>query len=80
VDNIEVFSEDITEESAFKRIFSDELYAAFSNLTETQRKRIILYYFYDYTYEQIAEHEGCIKMPVKRSIDDAIKKLRKLLI
>ena len=32
------------------------------------------------TYEQIAEHEGCTKMPVKRSIDDAIKKLRKLLI
>ena len=80
VDNIEVFSEDITEESAFKRIFSDELYAAFSKLTETQRKRIILYYFYDYTYEQIADHEGCTKMPVKRSIDDAIKKLRKLLI
>lgn len=40
----------------------------------------LLYYFYDYTYEQIAQLDRCTKMPVKRSIDDAIKKLRKLLI
>jgi len=80
MDSIETFSEDITEESALKRILSEELHAALPELTEVQRKRVILYYFYDYTYEQIAQLDGCTKMPVKRSIDDAIKKLRKLLI
>ncbi len=80
MDNIEAFSEDITEESVLKRILSEELHAALPELTEVQRKRVILYYFYDYTYEQIAQLDGCTKMPVKRSIDDAIKKLRKLLI
>lgn len=80
MDNTESFSEDITEESAIKRILSEELHAALPELTEVQRKRVFLYYFYDYTYEQIAQLDGCTKMPVKRSIDDAIKKLKKLLI
>lgn len=31
------------------------------------------------TYDQIAVIEGCTKMPVKRSIDQALQKLKKEL-
>lgn len=45
-------------------------------LPETQRRRLVRYYFYNLTYEQIAELERCTPMPIKRSIDRAVKKLR----
>ena len=40
---------------------------------------VFLYYFHDLTYEQIAKIEHCTIMPVKRSIDRAIIKLRQIL-
>ena len=80
MDHIEPIAGDSIEDVVINRILSDRLLSDLAELTELQRKRVLLYYFYDYTYEQIAEHEGCTKMPVKRSIDDAIKKLSKLLI
>ena len=53
-----------------------ELHKAIDMLPEVQRRRLLLYYFGGYTYEQIAQMEGCTKMAVKFSIDIAIKKLR----
>jgi len=38
-----------------------------------------LYYFGEFTYEQIAAMEGCTIMPVKRSIDAGLEKLKKFL-
>ena len=49
---------------------------AIDMLPEVQRRRLLLYYFGGYTYDQIAQMEGCTKMAVKFSIDIAIKKLR----
>lgn len=80
MDHMEPIAGDSIEDVVINRILSDRLLAALAELTELQRKRVLLYYFYDYTYEQIAKLDGCTKMPVKCSIDDAIKKLRKLLI
>ena len=45
-------------------------------LPEVQRRRFRLYFDYGLTYEQIGKIEGCSKMPVKRSIDRAIEKIR----
>ena len=64
------------EETVFQRVEADKLYQAITRLPEKQRRRLVLYYFGGFTYERIAEMEGCTIMPVKRSIDAAIKNLK----
>lgn len=65
------------EEIVFRNIQIENLHRAIRTLPEIQRRRLILYYFEGMTYDQIAKKEGCTKMPVKRSIDGAIAKLKK---
>ena len=72
--------EESVEETVLRSIEYERLHRAISELPETQRRRLILYYFEGLTYEQIARMEGCTIMPVKRSIDSAIKKLKLLFI
>ena len=67
------------EEIALQHFQNEQLHTAIAQLPEKQRTRLILYYFGERTYEQIAEMEGCTIMPVKRSIDAALKKLKKIL-
>lgn len=67
------------EETAMQHIQSETLHKAIAALPEKQRHRLILYYFGELTYEQIAELEGCTISPVKRSIDAAIEHLKKVL-
>ena len=58
-------------------VFENEmLLKAICDLTETQRKRLLLYYYEYLTYEQIAKIEGCTKMPVLRSIKKAEEKIK----
>ena len=59
-----------------KKIQIEALHTAMKTLPEMQRRRMQLYYFEGMTYEQIAKKEGCTKMPIKRSIDRAIEKIR----
>lgn len=40
------------------RIMYQELHTAIAQLPEIQRRRVLLYYFGGYTYEQIAQMEG----------------------
>ena len=70
--------EESVEETVLRSIEYERLHRAISELPERQRRRLILYYFEGLTYEQIARMEGCTIMPVKRSIDSAIKKLKLL--
>ena len=65
------------EEPVSRSIEYELLHKAISKLPETQRRRLLLYFFGELTYEQIAELEGCTKRAVKFSIDLAIEKLRK---
>lgn len=65
------------EEMVLKNILTKKLHKAIKTLSPIQRRRLILYFYEGMTYEQIAKKEGCTKMPVKRSIDAAIGKLRK---
>ena len=58
---------------------NEQLHRAIAQLPEKQRTRLILYYFGELTYEQIAEMEGCKYQTVQESIYAALKKLKKIL-
>lgn len=47
------------------------------NLSETQKRRVIKYFFYNKSFEKIAEEEGVDFSSVRESVNGAIKKLRK---
>ena len=68
------------EEAAFQRAEVETLRQAISKLPEKQRRRLVLYYFCDLTYEQIAEMEGCKYQTVQDTIYTALKNLKKILI
>jgi RNA polymerase sigma-70 factor (ECF subfamily) len=61
---------------AFDSQLNEQLRLAIQGLTEIQRRRFVLYHEFGLTYEQIAEMEGCTKMPVIRAIDRAEEKIR----
>lgn len=65
------------EEIVFRNVQTEKLHKAIKKLPEVQKRRLILYFFDGLTYEQIAKREGCTKMPIKRSIDTALEKLKK---
>jgi len=67
------------EETVAQRMVLEELYRAIAQLPEKQRNRLVLYYFGEFTYQQIAEMEGCTKRAVKFSVDCALDKLKKIL-
>ena len=46
-------------------------------LSETQKRRIIKYFFYNQSFEKIADEEGVDFTSVRESVNSAIKKLRK---
>ena len=64
------------EEGVYRKIMYNQLHTAIGKLPDIQRRRGLLHYFGGFTYERIAEMEGCTKMAVKFSINIAVKKLR----
>ncbi|MBE6141156.1 MAG: sigma-70 family RNA polymerase sigma factor [Firmicutes bacterium] len=62
-----------------ENIINEKLYDAIKSLTETQKRRIILYYFEDKKLEEIAQMEKCSIASVKESINASIAKLKKIL-
>ena len=72
------YKEESLEETVSRCIEYELLHKAISKLPETQRRRLLLYFFGELSYEQIAKLEGCTKMAVKGSVDIALKKLKKL--
>ncbi len=58
---------------------SEKLREAIDLLPQTQRTRLLLYYFGGKTYQQIAEMEGCTHHAVMKSVSAAIKTLKKFL-
>ena len=67
------------EDHVYRRIMYQELHRAIAQLPAVQRRRLLLYYFGGYTYEQIAQMENCTKRAVKFSVDAALKNLRENL-
>ena len=68
------------EDAVFQRAEVETLRQAIAKLPEKQRRRLVLYYFGDFTYEQIAEMEGCKYQAVQYTIYAALKNLKKFLI
>ena len=67
------------EETISQRIEVDKLHQAIAQLPEKQRRRLVLFYFGELTYEQIADMEGCSHPAVIKSISSALKKLKNFL-
>lgn len=65
------------DEMVLRNMECELLHKAISKLPEVQKRRLLLYFFGDMTYEQIAKMEGCTKRAVKFSVDIAIEKLKK---
>lgn len=65
------------EETVIRNLSSEKLHKAITMLPETQRHRLVLYYFFDLTYEQIAEIEGCSHPAVIKSVKAALNTLKK---
>lgn len=61
------------------KIEREELHKAIQSLPDLQRRRLILYYFGEMTYEQIAEIEKCSYPAARRSVLSAIENLKKIL-
>ncbi|WP_187376294.1 MULTISPECIES: RNA polymerase sigma factor [Clostridia] len=70
-----IYEEMDLENKVMDKLRNELLFEVIANLPDTQRSRFILYYEMDYTYDQIAQKEGCSKMAVKYSIDAARKKI-----
>ncbi len=66
-----------TEISALASIQNELLHRAIAKLTETQRRRLKLYYFGELTYDQIAAMEGCTFQAVAKSVNAAEKTIKK---
>lgn len=62
-----------------RQLQNEILHKAILQLPETQRRRLVLHYFWDYTYQQIAEMEGCKHPAIIKSIRAAIANLKKNL-
>ena len=67
------------EDTVFRNLRYEALHRAIKQLPETQRRRLVLYYFVGLTYAQIAEKEGCTFQAVGKSITAAEKRLKKIL-
>jgi len=67
------------DEMVFDSMRDERLRQAIAELPEIQRRRFVLYHEFGLTYEQIADMEGCTKMPVKRSVDRAGEKIREAI-
>ena len=67
------------EDHVYRRIMYQELHKAIAQLPEIQRRRVLLYYFGGYTYEQIAQMEGCKHPAIIKSVVSAEKNIKKFL-
>ncbi len=70
---------DTVEDIVSYRIQSKKLREAIAHLPQTQRTRLVLYYFGGMTYKQIADMEGCKYQTVQESIYAALEKIKKFL-
>ena len=65
------------EDYVYRRLMYQALHKAIAQLPEIQRRRILLYYFGGYTYEQIAQMEGCKYPAIIKSVSAAERNIRK---
>ena len=67
------------EDDVYRKIMYDQLHSAINQLPVVQRRRLLLYYFGGFTFEKIAEIEGCKHPAIIKSVRAAEKNLKILL-
>lgn len=67
------------EDYVIQNLINTELYKAINLLSETQRRRLLLYYFYGLKLEDIARIEGTSFQMISKSIKQGIANLKKIL-
>ena len=72
------YKEESLEETVSRSMEYEQLHKAISKLPETQKRRLLLYFFGELNYEQI-KLEGCKYQAIQSSIYAAIKTLKKFL-
>ena len=73
------FPKESLEEEIGRVLLYEELHKGIAQLTQTQQRRLALYYFHGLTYEQIAAAEGCRYQAVRDSVRSAIQKLKNFM-
>ena len=71
--------EDISQMHEYERVVIEQIKNASNILTETQKRRIKLYYFEELNFKQIAFIEKCDESSVRESIYKGIEKIKKYL-
>ena len=79
LESLDVGKSESVEEIVLRKFQKKRLHKAMEKLSAKQKRRLVLHYFYDLTYEQIAEKEDCSFQAVAKSIVSAEKKLKKFL-
>jgi RNA polymerase sigma factor (sigma-70 family) len=79
LDNLITQPQEDTESLVIKMDSYNRLYTAIDKLPEMQRRRLLLHYFHNLTYQQIADMESVNQSAVGQSIKRAIAKLSKHL-
>lgn len=64
------------EDTVIENMLYEKLREGIATLSEMQKRRLILHYFYGLTYEDIAAKEGCSHVAVIYSVKAAIKNLK----
>ena len=62
-----------------EQIIAEEIREAINKLSETQKRRIKMYYFEDMTLEDIAALEGTTHQAVSKSIRKAVEEIKKIV-
>ncbi len=66
------------EEEVEDKLLMEELKQAINQLSDTQKRRVKLYYFEDMTVEDIAALEGTTHQAVSKSIRKAVEEIKKI--
>ena len=77
VDTTAVYPQEDFADLVIRMDRTNQLYAAIETLSEVQKRRLHLYYFVGLSYRQIGEKENVSHNSVARSVEQAIRKLRK---
>lgn len=67
------------ETMVINKLENQHLYNIIQNLSQHQKKRIILYFFEELTLKEISQKEKCSIRAIQYSLNCALKNLRKLL-
>lgn len=74
-----IHKQELIEDVIIRKVTFEKLHYAIQQLSEIEKRRIKMYYFEDKTLEEIAKIENTSHQAISKSLQNSIKKLKKLL-